>query len=182
MLHLPETAHLYALLNYAQFDRAEFLDPDVESYLIQTLLKYSEMDALLDDIESVEVIDIRLNETAQEEYLQELADYCLMCTGLMADKFVFEENSFEKLQEVGQSAFSMLSDQDGSDNNVFSKLSLNFDSLVGILQYSQTLISEPLELQQPRPFDSGIDIELTENSLDITTNPWLKASPTVQYH
>ena len=84
-------------------------------------------------------------ENNQDEYLKEIADYCLMCTGLMPDRFAYEQNSFERLQEVGQSAFNMLSNQNNKDNDIYKKLSAHFPELIKILNYSQIIVSKEQE-------------------------------------
>ncbi len=143
MLHLPETAHLYVLLNCAQYSQEKFLDPELETYLIQTLLRYSEMVEQDDCSEMMGNIDLyKAMELNEDEYLKDIADYCLICTGLMSGQFIFEEISFERLQEIGQRAFSMLSDHTDKEDNIFIKLSRNFTNLVEILQCSQNLISD----------------------------------------
>lgn len=141
MLHLPETAHLYALLNCAQFNQKRYLEPEVESYLIQTMMRYAEM------VETDEYSEIseqfvveEISSDLEHDYLKEIADYCLICTGLMGDQFQFEETSFERLQEVGQTAFTMLSEHLRTENNIYKKLSNNFSCLVEILNYSQSLL------------------------------------------
>ena len=168
MLHLPETAHLYVLLNCAQFNQEKYLDPEIESYLIQTLLRYSEK---FDDDNYSELIqagDLDISdETCQDEYLKEIADYCLICTGLMSDQFVFEEMSYERLQEVGQNAFAMLSDHTDTQDNIYSKLSQNFSSLVDILQCSQTLITDHLSENKVDYIDNvndeHVSVEVNQN-------------------
>ncbi len=147
MLHLPETAHLYVLLNCAQFNQKTYLEPELESYLIQTLMRYSEM------LETEQYSTFYEPEQVEEfsfdsdhDYLKEIADYCLICTGLMSDRFIFEETSFERLQEVGQNAFTLLSDAVKTDDNIYKKLSVNFSRLVEILNYSQNLIEEDSQL------------------------------------
>ena len=141
MLHLPETAHLYVLLNCAQFNQKTYLEPELESYLIQTLMRYSEMVETNDYSELNSQYGLEdVNSDIEHDYLKEIADYCLICTGLMSDHFTFEETSFERLQEVGQSAFTMLSDHLRTEDNIYKKLSNNFNRLVEILNYSQYLM------------------------------------------
>lgn len=182
VLHLPETAHLYALLNCAQFNQDKYLEPELESYLIQTILRYSGMAD--DDLELLnDAVDLDIeDEQDQDVYLKEIGDYCLICTGLMSERFMFEEHSYERLQEVGQHAFAMLSDHEDNNDNIYLKLSDNFSSLVDVLQYSKTLMmnDHPSTATEDSTLDSVLKTTYPIKFIDDKSQ--LSTETTILYH
>lgn len=150
MLYLPETAHLYVLLNCAQFDQEIYLEPELESYLIQTIMRYSTMADIEEYSSSYQIEELtKLDNSSHDDYLKEIADYCLICTGLMSDQFTTEKQDLKRLQEVGQNAFHMLSNHVGNKNNIYRKLSNHFSDLIKILNHSQRIIADDNSINQP---------------------------------
>ncbi len=178
MLHIPETAHLYALLNFAQISQAKFLEPELESYLIKTLLRFSEMPS--EEEWSLAAADFeRLKNSSKPaniEFLRDIADYCLISSGLMAGHFSGEKCNYEKFQQIGMDAFTILSEQDEDKNNIYIKISRNFSSLVKILRCSQSIMHEQFTNLFPETpgMDKGTDSSFcklaTENLFDSIDN------------
>lgn len=162
MLHLPETAHLYALLNFAQASQAKFIEPELESYLIKTLLRFSEMP--LEEEWCVAEADFERLKNSPElsniEFLRDIADYCLISSGLMAGHFSDESCNYDQFQQIGQDAFAILSDQEANRENIYIKISHNFVSLVEILKCSQSIMHEQIGklFSEVPETDNGIDL------------------------
>ena len=144
VLHLPETAHLYALLNCAQIRQNIHLESELEAYLIQTMLRFSEMpleDEWLFHDADFNRIMTRPDESSLE-FLKDIADYCLISSGLMADYFADEEQAFAEFRKLGLDAFSMLSEHQPNKDNIYLKLHQNFSVLVEVLKCSLLMLND----------------------------------------
>lgn len=128
------TAQWHELITDAQASSGIQLDLSIESYLVHTLINYTQRPDIAARIFAVDYL-LAQNKQGQVRNVQlrELADQCLLYAGLFPQHAKRRNVSASYYVDIGRSAYSDLSNEDNAWSDIFSDLSDNFVTLMDTL-------------------------------------------------
>jgi len=136
VLHTTETAHWHALVNEAEATAHCTLSKETESYLVFTLMRFTQRTTLGLYCLALAYLD-GLSKLGMQRYesLREVGDQCLLLAGLFPEYAQRYSVPVSYFVRVGQSAYDELAVQD----NLFGQLSQAFVNLMDVLQNMREL-------------------------------------------
>lgn len=131
VFHPSEMSQWYALVTEAEAACNLNFDPDIESYLVFLLLRFSKRPEMVDSVLAIEFLNgVHTHIVGQEEKLQALGDKCLIFAGLFpkrANRLLLTPRYFT---ELGSMAYRLLSGVSRDERSgLFADLSAHFSSL-----------------------------------------------------
>jgi hypothetical protein len=144
ILHPTDMAQWRALVIEAQRLRAHELGEDLESYLVFLLMRYTTKHELASSVVAVDFLEgLTASGALAHDRLRDVGDKCLLFSGLfpgLAERRRVEVNYFV---EMGQSAYGSISSSAMREvNELFQSLSLEFVSMVNVLQATRKISGE----------------------------------------
>lgn len=128
------TAQWHELITDAQASSGIQLDTPIESYLIHTLINYTQRPDIAARIFAIDYLLAQHKQGhARNIQLRELADQCLLYSGLFPQHSKRRNVSASYYVDIGRSAYSDLSNEDNAWSDIFADLSDNFVTLMDTL-------------------------------------------------
>lgn len=128
------TAQWHKLITDAQHECGIQLDLPIESYLVHTLINYTQRPEITARIFAIDYL-LAQHEQGRTRNLQlrEIADQCLLYAGLFPQHAKRRHVSPSYYVDIGRSAYSDLSNDDNAWSDVYADLSQNFVTLMDTL-------------------------------------------------
>jgi len=128
------TAQWHKLISDAQLECGIQLELPIESYLVHTLINYTQRPEITARIFAIDYL-LAQQEQGQTRNLQlrEIADQCLLYAGLFPQHAKRRHVSPSYYVNIGRSAYSDLSNDDNAWSEVFANLSHHFITLMDTL-------------------------------------------------
>ena len=128
------TAQWHKLITDAQLESGVQLDLPIESYLVHTLINYTQRPEIAARIFAIDYL-LAQHEQGRTRNLQlrEIADQCLLYAGLFPQHSKRRNVSVSYYVDIGRGAYSDLSQEDNAWSDIFAELSDNFVTLMDTL-------------------------------------------------
>ena len=142
ILQATPTAQWYALVGEAEQACSIHLNPDLESYLVFLLMRFSKQPELAAKIFAFEFLEAvqAANGVQRDNLLQTLGDSCLLYSGLFPAQATRRQVKISYFIDIGRIAYSTLSDQGHHQlGELFACLSQFFIVVMDILQTMREL-------------------------------------------
>ena len=142
ILQATPTAQWYTLVGEAEQACAIHLSPDLESYLVFLLMRFSKQPELASKIFAFEFLEAvqAANGVQRENLLQILGDSCLLYSGFFPAQATRRLVKISYFVDIGRIAYSTLSDQSHHQlSKLFACLSQFFVVVMDVLQTMQEL-------------------------------------------
>lgn len=133
-LHTTDTVSWHVLLNQAQASARCVLDPELESYLVVTLVSHARAQQ---DRQRIPLLRVGLGPRVPGEELRRTGDHCLVSAGFFPEPRLSGGLAPAELVNLGRDAYRLLG-QDGA-RPLFQALSDEFVNLVDVLQAMRRL-------------------------------------------
>ena len=128
------TSQWHKLITDAQTATGIQLELPLESYLIHTLINYTQRPEIASRIFGIDYLHAQSEQgQARNLRLREIADQCLLYAGLFPQYAKRRHVSPSYYVDIGRSAYSSLSSEESAWSDVFTDLSYNFVTLMDTL-------------------------------------------------
>ncbi|MFI4938410.1 MAG: hypothetical protein ACHQJ6_07880 [Candidatus Berkiellales bacterium] len=135
ILHPTSIAQWHALLNEAQQCSSIYLKEDIESYLVFLLMRFTEEPNVVSSILGLDFLKICQPNSLihQQQQLKEVGDKCLLFAGLFPGRAARRRVKLSYYVKLGQTAYSTLSSNLISQEELFNRLCNQFPKLTDVL-------------------------------------------------
>lgn len=136
ILHPTCVAQWHALLGEAQKTCAIHLKEDIESYLVFLLMRFVDNPALASSVVGLDFLHSYQKRSLgyTQNGLKEVGDKCLLFAGLFPGRAIKRRVKISYFVKLGQTAYSLVSQQFNQEESLFTTLCLQFPQLMDILQ------------------------------------------------
>lgn len=118
-----EISHWYDLILLAQKDSAINLEHELEGYVVMMLMRFNRRPSLANAVLAIEFLEsFKVSGSRKHTQLREVADQCLLYSGLFPKRAKRKRVSSDYFIELGQSAYQGLRDHLFYAMPVLSKL------------------------------------------------------------
>ncbi len=135
ILHETIAAEWHALVTEAEKASSIVLPHELEGYLVLLLTRFTEQTHLAETVLALDYLEAQtVTGYAQGEALRDIADKCLLISGLFPQRADKRRVRISYFVEIGRSAYDTLAQSKrASLSQLFSDLSQNFVSLMDVL-------------------------------------------------
>lgn len=139
LLHPTSIAQWYALLNEAQRECATYLTPELEYYLANLLIRFTNKPELANSVLGLDFLTSYCAAPFErQQLLKETGDKCLLFAGLFPEQALKRQLKLSYFITLGRSAYAMLSEQLYSEE-IFKALESEFSHLMDVLQATRSV-------------------------------------------
>lgn len=130
ILQPTTTAQWYSLINEAQVNIDTFLSEDIESYLVFLLMRFTGKPEMTHKVLAIDFLQSHHQAgSTRSTSLQEVADHCLLLTGLFPERAYKRRVKPSYYISLGQTAFLELADED----EYFAEHAHAFEDMISVL-------------------------------------------------
>lgn len=125
------------------------LSPELESYLVFLLMRFTSAPEIADSIVAINLLEsAHQNKTQQQQTLRDIGDTCLLFTGLFPGRAQKRRLRISYYVKIGQTAYMSLSSnfKNNSCANLFAALGEQFVTLMETLQAMREIDGTQLAL------------------------------------
>ena len=146
-----QVADWQKLVSEAEAELGVSLDEELESYLVFTLMRYTRRPDMTSRVMALDYLQaMQTTGNARQQQMREVADQCLLLTGLFPARVKRRRVSIMYYVDLGRSAYQHLAENLASMTVLYSRMAQQFvqamDTLHAIRQLGEgTLQLEPLE-------------------------------------
>ncbi|VAX13242.1 hypothetical protein MNBD_GAMMA24-1093 [hydrothermal vent metagenome] len=146
-----QVADWQKLVSEAEAELGVSLDDEMESYLVFTLMHYSRRPDMASRVMALDYLQaMQSSGSASEQQMREVADQCLLLTGLFPARARRRRVSLTYYVDLGRSAYQHLAENLASMTEFYSRMAQQFiqamDTLHTIRQMSEGRLQlDPLE-------------------------------------
>ncbi len=151
LLQPTSTAQWQALVNEAETACAAYLDQDIESYLVFTLMRFTDKPEIVKSMLGMEFLEgVDALGPQQHELLRDVGDKCLLYSGLFPEHAQKRRVSVDYFVDVGQSAYGVLTElPEKIWRGPYPALCKRFVSMMDVLQTMRDIDNPEANLLEP---------------------------------
>ncbi|MCF6766384.1 hypothetical protein L3V82_11425 [Thiotrichales bacterium 19S3-7] len=165
-----EIGHWYDLILMAQEDASIQLEHELEGYVVMMLMRFNRTRSLSDAVLALEYLEaLDEKNSKKHDQLREVADKCLIYSGLFPDRTKRKRVNEHYFVQLGQSAYRILCDALSHGmpllSSLYEKLSSEFITIVDVIGAMR--LKKALPLSNP-------SLQLNEKQQDVLLNYYPK--------
>ncbi len=149
-----QVADWQKLVSEAEAKMGVSLDQDMESYLVFTLMRYTSRPDMASRVMALDYLEAMQNTgSASQTQMREVADQCLLLTGLFPARAQRRRVSITYYVDLGRSAYQHLAENLASMTELYSRMAQQFVQAMDTLHAIRQLGEGNLQLEPLEAFD-----------------------------
>ena len=149
-----QVADWQQLVSEAETELGVTLDEELESYLVFTLMRYTQRPEMGSGVLALDYLQAMQNVgSASGQQMREVADQCLLLTGLFPARARHRRVSINYYVDLGRSAYQHLAENLASMTQLYSQMAQQFVQAMDTLHTIRQLGEGNLQLEPLEAFD-----------------------------